>query len=125
MYTKLLLTIALLWGFQSIFSYFQVKDFHRNVIELQKYYKVGIGRNKGFFGPGVIVIIAVDSQGQIKRAKKIEGISVFARCKTVHFLTNLYVNELKYILNDLKKPLRNAILEAIRNIEEQNNYRGE
>lgn len=120
MWVKLLLIIALLWGLQSLFTYFQVKDFNKNVMELQKYFKVGIGQNKGFLGPGTIIIIAIDFKGRIKKAKKMEGISVFARFKTVHTLTNLYIHELKYVLNDFKKPLRNAISEAIENIKEQN-----
>lgn len=126
MWIKLLLIIAFLWGLQSILAYFQVKDLHRNVMELQKYPKVGIGQNKGFFGPGTIIIIAIDSKGRIKKAKKMEGISVFARFRTVNTLTNLYVNELKYVLNDLNKPLKNAILEAVESMKEnKQNYRGD
>lgn len=66
---------------QSFLGFWQIKNFNYHYRELKSEGKVAIGRSKGIVRTGVVLLIAVDNQARIKEAKKMQGLTVFARFK--------------------------------------------
>lgn len=67
----------------------QIKHFNQNYQELRQLGKVAIGRRAGKLKAGTIILFAVDSQGKILAARKMQGVTVLAK---FHPLPQ-YVNE--------------------------------
>lgn len=106
----------IMWTLNFLLGLLQVKDFNKNYIELRKMGKVAIGRKKGYFTAGTIVLILIDDDGLIVSSRKVQGISIMARVKTFKGLEGMYLGQIKK--EDLKKYnkyMRIAILDAINN----------
>ncbi|NFS16227.1 transcriptional regulator [Clostridium botulinum] len=104
------------WILNFIFGLIQIKDFNKNYIELRRLGKVAIGRKKGMINSGTIVLIRIQNDGLIIESRKMQGVTVAARVKQFKGLENMYIDKIEE--NDLKefnKPLKRAILDAIKN----------
>ncbi|AGK96379.1 transcriptional regulator GutM [Clostridium pasteurianum] len=84
----LFILIGAAWIGQMILGYHQIKYFNRHFKDMRKLGKVVIGKNKGKVRAGVIVLIAIDKDSNIIQAKKMQGLSVFARMRTLKVLEN-------------------------------------
>jgi len=111
----LLFIILLASGFllQSILGVFQIKNFNKHYSELRKVGRVAVGRSKGIFRSGVVLMLALDPKANIIQAEKMQGLTIFARCKRVHRLDGqplLYVDADAVESMDpfLKKALKDA-----------------
>lgn len=112
MWIKLLTLIVLMWILQGVFAYFQIKNFQTKMKEMKKNGRVGIGTVKGRLGAGAIVILSVDRTGRIIEARKMTGISVFARFKPFPELKSLYYWEAVKAVDGSKKALLKAVGQA-------------
>ncbi len=117
------LLIIFMWLLNFFLGMFQIRNFNREYIKLRTEGKVAIGRKKGYFAPGAIVLLLVKEDGQIVSGKKMYGSSVLARLKNFNdFDTQniLAINEdtvFKY-----PKSMRKALLDARDNF---NNYQNQ
>lgn len=106
---------------QFILTYFQIKDFNKHYANLSKTGKVVIGKRKGKVSSGCIVMIQIDDDGIIKTIEYLQGITVFARCKTLNTLNNNSIYDLdeddlkQYNLNN---KIKKSILSAIEQLHE-------
>jgi len=112
MWIKLLLIIGLMWILQGVLAYFQIKNFQTKMKEMKKSGRVGIGTVKGRLGAGAIVILSVDGVGRIVEARKMTGISVFARFKPFPELKDLYYWEATKAVDSSNKALLKAVSQA-------------
>lgn len=79
-----LLAIALLWGFQSLGVWFQMRHYSDVMKGITAKYGdgfVGAGHVRGRLGKGVIILIVVDRDLVIRRFLEMSGRSVFAKFK--------------------------------------------
>ncbi|MFP7254427.1 transcriptional regulator GutM [Terribacillus goriensis] len=111
----LLFIILLAVGFllQSILGVFQIKNFNKHYAELRKVGRVAIGRSKGIFRSGAVLMLALDAKANIIQAEKMQGLTILARCKRVHKLEGqplLYIDEdvIKSVDPFLRKALKDA-----------------
>lgn len=77
-----LLALALLWGFQSLGVWFQMRHYTDVMKGISNKYSdgyVGAGHTRGRFGKGVIVLIVVDRDLVVRRLLEMSGRSVFAK----------------------------------------------
>jgi glucitol operon activator protein len=77
---------------------------------------VAIGRRPGKFRAGTIVLFAVNNKGDILDAKKMQGVTVFAKFKRLKGFENkniLSINDND--LNNFNKLVRIAVKDAINN----------
>ncbi|MFC7061070.1 transcriptional regulator GutM [Halobacillus seohaensis] len=79
----LLMTIASMFLIQTVLGMGQVKNFNKYYSEMRSEGKVSIGRSKGLIRTGVVLLISIDQKARIKRVKKMQGLTVFARFKDV------------------------------------------
>lgn len=106
----------IMWILNFLFGLFQVKDFNKNYIELRKLGKVAIGRKRGYFTAGTIVLILINNEGIVVSSRKVQGVSVMARVKTFQGLEGMDLGAItKEDLKKYNKLMRVAILDAIKN----------
>lgn len=99
---------------QGFLTYFQVKDYRKNVSEIRKKGRLFIGQTKGKIKAGSIVMMAVDDIGTINEAKSMTGITVFHRFRRVDYLIGKNIFESDQWLHTIKdKQMAKAIGKGI------------
>ena len=79
-----LLALALLWAFQSLGVWYQMRHYSDVMKGITSKYNdgyVGAGHVRGRFGKGVIVLIVVDRDLVVRRFLEMSGRTVFAKFK--------------------------------------------
>ncbi|WP_245891451.1 transcriptional regulator GutM [Planifilum fimeticola] len=117
-----MLVLALFIGgafiIQQLLGFIQVKHFTNEFVAMRKKGKVAIGRRPGKFRAGTIVMFAIDKTGKILEAKRLQGVTIMARMKTLEGFKGKYLNRLTPSdMAHCNKLLRLAIEDA------QKNYR--
>ena len=77
-----------------IFPAGQMRQFSDEFIKLRRKGKVACGRKSGGFHAGAIVMFCIDDDGIIKEGKKLEGITAFARVKSLNGFEGRYIGSL-------------------------------
>ncbi|WKV10225.1 transcriptional regulator GutM [Thermoanaerobacterium sp. CMT5567-10] len=116
-----LIMLGAAWTLQSLLGYIQIKDFNNNFNEMRKRGKVVIGKEKGKLKAGTIILMLLDNNCRIKEIRRMYGISVFARMKTLKGLDNKCLLELSdKDFNGFDKYTIKAIEDAIKNYKQFN-----
>lgn len=95
---------------------YQIKNFSKTYTPLRRMGKVAIGRCTGRVKAGAIVMFAIDNDGIILTAKKMQGVTALAKFKTLNGFDGKNVGLLSG--EDVVKfnsQLRKAILDAANN----------
>ena len=66
------------WVAQTVLGFRQFKKFNNHIKELRQEGRVAIGRARGHFAAGVLVLFIIDDQCKILRGEIMEGRTVFA-----------------------------------------------
>ncbi len=115
---KLLFVAFLLYILQMVLTYWQIKNYRKNLSQMAKKGLMGVGSKKKKLGAGKIVILVSDETGNLVEGKMMQGITVWARFKPMDSIQGVSITEFKEkMLQDEKKNA--AILEAISQIENQ------
>lgn len=75
--------VILAYILQIILGLRQLKHFNTTYSELRKKGRVAIGRRAGKIKAGTIVMFAVDKSGKVLDARRMQGVTVAARFKTM------------------------------------------
>ncbi|MFZ7120387.1 MAG: transcriptional regulator GutM [Eubacteriaceae bacterium] len=113
------LTVFGLLIVQGLLTYFQINNYRNSVSEIRKQGNLFVGQVKGKLKAGSIVLMALDSSGNIINAKAMTGITVFNRFRSFPEIigNNIYSNQqwLESIKNkQVVKAIRKGI-EAMNN----------
>lgn len=73
--------IIIAYLLQVVFALRQIKHFNQIYLAMRKKGRVAIGRKSGRVRAGTIVLFAVDEKGCVLDARKMQGVTVAARCK--------------------------------------------
>ena len=65
--------------FQMFLGWQQLKDFNKTYTMLRKLGRVAIGRKSGRIKSGTMVMFAVDENGWVLKASKMQGVTILAR----------------------------------------------
>ncbi len=100
---------------QAILSAFQMRHFSKEFISLRREGKVACGRQAGGFHAGAIAMFLIDENGIIKKARKLEGVTCFARVKAMDGFDGKYIGsltgeEIPKSHKNLRKAVRDAAL---------------
>ncbi|MFD1775777.1 transcriptional regulator GutM [Paenibacillus rhizophilus] len=79
----IIIVIALSWLLQSVLGFLQIRHFNRHYTELRRIGRVAIGKKTGRFRAGTVVMLAIDSHGNILKAAKMQGVTVFSRVRSL------------------------------------------
>lgn len=80
----LFLLAATMWILQMVFGILQYRKFNRHLHNLRREGRVAIGRARGRFASGVILLLCIDRDCNIIKAEKMEGRSVLAGFHPFH-----------------------------------------
>ncbi|PAB60218.1 transcriptional regulator GutM [Anaeromicrobium sediminis] len=116
--TFLIMVGTIMWILQALFSFFQMRNFKNNFVEMRKKGRVAIGFNKGFFFSGIVVLIGIDDRAHIEEVRYMQGVTVLAKCKKLEGLEGKNLLSLKdEDLKDYNKLIVKAIGKAVENYE--------
>lgn len=114
----LLIAGALLTAFilQFLFSMGQMKGFNVHYGRLRKIGRVAIGKSKGGFHAGAMVMFAIDKRGMIKEGCFMRGFTIFARFKKFDDFNGKNVGLItKEDCKGMEYSLRRSVLNAASN----------
>lgn len=106
--------IGFVWILQTYFGMKQMKKFNDELQELYKKGKVVIGKYKGSFYKGCIIVFLIDKNNRIECGKVMEGITVFAPMKNFNNVNGLKLEEVKEVIEHLN--LSYSKIKAIKSI---------
>ena len=95
MWTLFIAAIAI-WVLQTALTLWQFRRFNRRLKELRQSGPVAIGKAKGRFLAGAIVLLCIDADCCIVKGEIMEGVTVFAKCRpfsALNGLNLLYLSE--------------------------------
>lgn len=102
------------WVLQTLFGTYQLKDFNRNYSVMRTRGPVSIGRSKGIVRTGVVLLMSLDKDKKITDARKMQGLTIFAKFKSLPLLENqslLHIDPAVY--NQMDRFTQKAFDEAV------------
>lgn len=100
---------VLVWVAQTVLGFRQFKKFNNHIKELRQEGRVAIGRARGHFAAGVLVLFVIDDQCKIIRGEIMEGRTVFAGFKPFDNFNGLTLFELSdELCKSMNLPLQRA-----------------
>ena len=115
---KLLFIAFSFYVLQMVLTYFQVKNYRKNIADLRKKGIIGIGSKKRKLSAGHIVILASNESGEIIEGRMMQGFSILARFKKLKDVDGFNITKLKeQVLSENSK--NTAMLDALQQIEKQ------
>ena len=114
---------VVVWIAQTILGLRQFKKFNNHIKELRREGRVAIGRARGHFTAGVLVLFVIDSDCRIQRGEIMEGRTVFAGFRTFDNFNGLTLFELSENLCKSMKLSRQQTLAVISAQQEYESYK--
>jgi len=107
------------WIAQTVLGFRQFKKFNNHIKELRQEGRVAIGRARGHFSAGVLILFVIDSDCRIMRGEIMEGRTVFAGFKSFDNFNGLTLFELS---EDLCKSMKLSKQQTLAVISAQQEY---
>lgn len=112
MWTLFIAAIAI-WVLQTALTLWQFRRFNRRLKELRQSGPVAIGKAKGRFLAGAIVLLCIDADCCIVKGEIMEGVTVFAKCPPFSALNGLNLLDLSEALCEEQGLTRQQIKAAL------------
>lgn len=112
MWTLFIAAIAI-WVLQTALTLWQFRRFNRRLKELRQSGAVAIGKAKGRFLAGAIVLLCIDADCCIVKGEIMEGVTVFAKCRPFSALNGLNLLDLSEALCEEQGLTRQQIKAAL------------
>lgn len=114
----MILAAAALWGIQGLFGFWQMKHFNGRFKALRGEGRVAVGRSRGRFLAGVVVLFCIDIDGTIKKAEKMSGVTSLARLQPFERFNNCNLLTLTELdCQGIDGQTRKAVLNAVENYQ--------
>lgn len=114
MFWILIVLAIAMWVLQGILSVFQLKKFNRELKRLRKSGRVAIGKARGRFKAGCLLMLCIDENCTIIKGRKLQGITSFARFKDFNNLNGIVLTDITGdFCNNFDKQTKTAILSAV------------
>ena len=112
MWTLFIAAIAI-WVLQTALTLWQFRRFNRRLKALRQSGPVAIGKAKGRFLAGAIVLLCIDADCCIVKGEIMEGVTVFAKCRPFSALNGLNLLDLSEALCEEQGLTRQQIKAAL------------
>lgn len=110
---------VVVWILQTALGFWQFKKFSNHLKQMRAEGRVAIGRARGQFSAGVIVLLVIDNYCRIIRGEIMEGRTVFADFKPFNVLNGLTLFELS---DELCKSLKLSFQQSVAVISAKKEY---
>lgn len=85
---------VVVWILQTVLGFWQFKKFNKHLKKLRQEGRVAIGRARGRFSAGVLVLFVIDSECKILKGEIMQGRTIFADFKPFENFNGLTLFEL-------------------------------
>lgn len=111
-----LVSLGIAYVLQFLLTMIQMKDFNLNFRDLRKMGRVAIGKKKGGFVAGSIVMFAIDDKGIILKGMYLSGVTVLARFKEINDFNGVDISTItEEQVKSYSKQVQKSILDASSN----------
>lgn len=111
-----LVSLGIAYVLQFLLTMIQMKDFNLNFRDLRKMGRVAIGKKKGGFVAGSIVMFAIDDKGIILKGMCLSGVTVLARFKEINDFNGVDITTItEEQVKSYSKQVQKSILDASSN----------
>lgn len=110
---------VVVWIAQTVLGLRQFKKFNAHLKALRREGRVAIGRARGYFTAGVLVLFVIDSDCRIIRGEIMEGRTVFAGFKPFNYFNGLTLFELS---DELCKSMKLSFQQSVAVMSAQREY---
>lgn len=111
-----LISLGIAYVLQFLLTMIQMKDFNLNFRDLRKMGRVAIGKKKGGFVAGSIVMFAIDDKGIILKGMCLSGVTVLARFKEINDFNGVDITTItEEQVKSYSKQVQKSILDASSN----------
>lgn len=111
--TFIVIGLALAWGIQYVFAFFQMRRYYGRIAELRRKGKVSTGVAGSSWRRRQYAVLVVDANDRIVHVEELSGWTVFAALKPVRGLDGRPLSDLDD--ESLKLPVSDKLLLALRN----------
>ena len=114
----LIILFCMAFALQYLLTFLQMRSFMSSYRNLRQRGRVAIGKTKGAFRAGAIAMFAIDGNGSILEGSFMQGVTVFARVRTLRGFEGMDVGEIQKKdcqRMHLPAPVTKAVLEASSN----------
>ena len=119
MFWILIVLAIAMWILQGILSVFQLKKFNRELKSLRKSGRVAIGKARGRFKAGCLLMLCIDENCKIIKGRKLQGITSFAGFKDFNDLNGIVLTNItENTCADFDKQTKAAVLSAVEEYRE-------
>lgn len=119
MFWILIVLAIAMWILQGILSVFQLKKFNRELKSLRKSGRVAIGKARGRFKAGCLLMLCIDENCKIIKGRKLQGITSFAGFKDFDDLNGIVLTDItEKTCADFDKQTKAAVLSAVEEYRE-------
>lgn len=105
---------------QYAFTFIQMNSFKKSYVVLRRKGRVVIGRKKGSYRAGSIVMMAIDDDENVIDAEYMQGTTVFARFKRIEDLIGYNIRAIDGDVCDnlhLSKSLKSSVIDGVENFK--------
>ena len=111
---------------QGMLSVFQLKKFNKELKTLRQYGKVAIGKARGRFKAGCLLLLCIDENCTIIKGRKLQGITSFATFKDFNTLNGKNLSNITETdCINFDKQIKIAILSAVEEYKEYTKQQAE
>ena len=110
---------VVVWVAQTVLGLWQFKKFNKHLLEMRQEGRVAIGRARGRFAAGVLVLFVIDDECRIQRGEIMEGRTVFAGFKPFNNFNGLTLFELS---DELCKSMKLSFQQSVAVMSAQKEY---
>lgn len=112
-----LIVIAVsMWILQLALGLWQFKQFNRSFKELRQLGRVAIGKAKGKFSTGAVVLLCINQEATIIAGRKMQGMTIFAKPRDFAQFNGRQLTSLTEAdCTGFDKSVRIAVLNAVEN----------
>lgn len=110
---------VVVWVAQTVLGLRQFKKFNKHLLEMRQEGRVAIGRARGRFAAGVLVLFVIDDECRIQRGEIMEGRTVFAGFKPFNNFNGLTLFELS---DELCKNMKLSFQQSVAVMSAQKEY---
>ena len=115
----LVVAAVVVWILQTALGLWQFKKFSNHIRDLRRLGRVAIGRSKGGFTTGIVVLLVIDNYCRIIKGEIMEGRTVFAGFNEFNVLNGLTLFELS---DELCKSLNLSFKQSIAVMSAKQDY---
>ena len=103
-----------MWLLQGLLSVLQLKKFNKELKNLRKSGRVAIGKARGKFKAGCLLLLCIDENCKIIVGRKMQGITIFAGFNDFNDLNGMILPEItENDVSKFNKQIQTAILSAV------------